>query len=331
MVADEAELEGDPGLFRVAQRRRVRGVGDGEDAVRLHRVLPGELAAELAPGLVHAAAPDAGVGPGEVDQLEEARRRSLRRQGPHLLHLAVPDPEHLARLDVPHVLGADDVQRAGLRGHDGGAVQPPEDERAEAPGVADGVEGLPDAEDQGEGAGDLGERVVYLGPLALAPGPGDEVDEGLRVAVRLEDGPFPGEPLPEHLVVGEVAVVGQGQGAPLVVHQHRLGVAEQRLPGGGVADVAQGRAPLELADVPLLEDVAHQPHAPVGAGLAVVADGDDPRRLLPPVLQGVEPHEGQLRGGLGAAHREDPALVAGLAVVRDRESVTHLGRVASRW
>ena len=74
-VLDQALAVGDAGLLGVADRRgrpRLRG---GDDEVGIDRVLPGQGAAHLDPGLVDDPAADRRVGPGQVDVLEDAPRR----------------------------------------------------------------------------------------------------------------------------------------------------------------------------------------------------------------------------------------------------------------
>ena len=72
MVANEAETEADSALFRVAQRSRHAGVGDGDNQVRGNAGFACKLAAHLVAALLHPAAEDAAVGPREVDVLKDA-------------------------------------------------------------------------------------------------------------------------------------------------------------------------------------------------------------------------------------------------------------------
>ena len=76
MVADEAEVERDAGLRRIAERCGHAGVGDGHDEVGGDAGLAGELPAHLFARLLHPAAEDARVGPREVDVLEDAACRA---------------------------------------------------------------------------------------------------------------------------------------------------------------------------------------------------------------------------------------------------------------
>src|SRR5690606_38496971 len=129
------DLERDAALLGVAERRRVGRVRDAEDAVRLGRLLPGELPSQRAACAVHADAPELGVRPGEVDQLEDARRETRRRgEASQPGDLVAVDADQLPRLEVPHVLRPQQVQCAGLARENVAPAAPPEDEWSEPPG-----------------------------------------------------------------------------------------------------------------------------------------------------------------------------------------------------
>ena len=66
-------------------------------------------------------------------------------------------------------------------------------------------------------------------------------------------------------------------------------------PGGGVADVADGRSSGQRLQVPCAEDVLHQPHLSAHVEGASVGT-DDARRLLSPVLQRVQSEVGEVGG-----------------------------------
>ena len=83
--------------------------------VGLGRRLARQLRAHALPDVVDVAAADDGVGPGEVDVLEDAGPRGPAREGAVALDALGGDGDDLAVLDLAHELGADDVERAGLR------------------------------------------------------------------------------------------------------------------------------------------------------------------------------------------------------------------------
>ena len=78
VVADDAELEGEAGFLRVADRRRHAAVGHRHHDVGRHAALAGELGADPLAHLVDALALDDAVGPGEVDVLEDAEAAAAR-------------------------------------------------------------------------------------------------------------------------------------------------------------------------------------------------------------------------------------------------------------
>ena len=132
VVADDAELEGNAALLRVADGGGHAGVRDRDDDVGLGRRLARELRAHLLADVVDVAAADDGVGPGEVDVLEDAGPRRPAREGAMALDAVGGDGDDLAVLDLAHELGADDVERAGLRRQHVGRAEPAEHQRADA-------------------------------------------------------------------------------------------------------------------------------------------------------------------------------------------------------
>ena len=105
----------EPGCLGEAGRRRGAGVGDGHHQVGVDRVLHRQLHPHLATGLVQVAALHVRVGAGEVDELEDAQRRGRLGEADRARRLARLEDDHLARLDVADVLGADDVEGRRLR------------------------------------------------------------------------------------------------------------------------------------------------------------------------------------------------------------------------
>ena len=73
VVPDETILQLDAGDLGEAERHGVRAVGDAEnDLAPRRRLLAGQLPTQLAARAVHRLPEDRAVGPGEVDQLEDA-------------------------------------------------------------------------------------------------------------------------------------------------------------------------------------------------------------------------------------------------------------------
>ena len=118
VVADDAELEGNAGLGRIADGRGHARIGHRDHHIGGHARLAGELGADALARLIDAGALDDAVGPGEVDVFEDAEAARRGGEGAQRMDAGAVEHDELARLDVADELGADDVQRAGLRGQD---------------------------------------------------------------------------------------------------------------------------------------------------------------------------------------------------------------------
>ncbi len=138
VVADDAELEGDAALGRIAHGRRHAAVGHRHHHIGLDAALARQFGADALAGLVDRGALDHAVGAGEVDVLEDAEAVGLLAEGLDAVHALVVDDDDLAGVDVADELGADDVERAGLAAeHPGGrlaigAAEPAEHQRPDA-------------------------------------------------------------------------------------------------------------------------------------------------------------------------------------------------------
>src|SRR3989442_827141 len=100
------------------------------------------------------------VGPRKIDVLENAVLVRLGQREADRLEPGPRDAHHLARLDLAHVLGAQQIERAGLRSQQPRAPQATQVERAETARVADGVELVASEQQQGVGAFHLVQRVA---------------------------------------------------------------------------------------------------------------------------------------------------------------------------
>ena len=102
--------------------------------------------------------------------------------------------------------------------------------------------------------------------------------------------------------------MGDGELAAFAVAGQRLGVAQVRGAGGGIARVADGHVADEIVQDFAVENLRDQPHALVFAELAAVAR-DDAGAFLAAMLQGVEAVIRQL-GGVGmAVNAKDAAIM----------------------
>ncbi len=193
------------------------------------------------------------------------------------------------------------------------ATQPPQPERPEAPRVHDGVQRPPDRDDERVGPLDALQRVEQLVLRLPRLGAGDEVDQHLAVRGRLEDRPFGDQVGPQLLGIGQVAVVGEGEGALAVTGEDRLGVGEDRGAGRRVPGVTDRHVTGKAGEHRVGEDVGDEAHAAVGAGDAAAVQGDDPGRLLAAMLQAVQSQMGDA-GRLGNAGNADDAAHAAVSL-----------------
>ena len=182
-------------------------------------------------------------------------------------------------------------------------------------GVPGGDDLVGGGDHQGIGAFDVFQGVDQRFHRVGAPVPGHEVDDDLGVHGGLEDGAALFQAAADLPGVGEGAVVADGDHLAAVLHHEGLGVDEHGGAGGGIAHVADGQVPRELIQDPGVEDLGHQPQAPVHADPFAVA-GDDAAGLLAPVLEGVEAEIGE-PGRVGMpVNAEDAAVFLGLVVFR---------------
>ena len=165
--------------------------GIGHDHVGLDRRLARQPAAEVGAHLVDALAEHVAVGTREIDVLEHALRRGRRRIRLHRLQAVPAGDDDLARLDVAHVGGADQVERARLGADHPRVAEPANGQRPEAVRIARADHLVLRHHDERERAAHLGDRVDDGRLGAIFPRPGEQVDDDLGVAVRLEDGALP--------------------------------------------------------------------------------------------------------------------------------------------
>ena len=238
----------------------------------------------------------------------------LRRKGPERAQAVAVDHHQLARGDVAHVFGVDQVQRAGLGADDGGALQPPDHQRPEAPGVPRGHQRVLRQEQQRERAHHLRQagRDRVLQPVAVAARV--EVQDHLGVRGGLEDRARRLQLVAQHGRVGEVAVVAERDRPTVAVDEDGLRVGGHRVTRGRVAHVAHGPVARQRLQQLVREDVVDESQ-PLRELHALAVAGHDARGLLAPMLKGVEAEVRQ-PGRLGVPEdAEQPATVVEAVVV----------------
>ena len=206
------------------------------------------------------------------------------------------DDDDLSGLDVAHELGADDVERAGLRGQDPGLAEPAEHQRPHAERVAHPDDLVLRQRHQRIGALDLPQRIGQPIDDGVLEARRDQMDDDLGVAGRLEQAAAAHQ-LPAQLIgVGQVAVVADGEPAELEIGEQRLHVAQRDLAGRRIADMADRGTAAQAPDHLLgAEIVADKAQSAMRVELLAVI-GDDPGSLLAAMLQRVQTERRQRRG-----------------------------------
>ena len=156
------------------------------------------------------------------------------------------DDHDLARLDVAHEAGAEDVERAALGGQDPGIVEAADAERPHAHRVAHAEQRLVGQQQQRIGALHPAQRIDHAVDHGRVVRAGDQVVDHLGVGGGLEQAAHPHQLLAQQVGVGQVAVVGERQAAEVEVGEDRLDVAVRRAAGRGVAVMADRAIALEL-------------------------------------------------------------------------------------
>ena len=226
------------------------------------------------------------------------------------------DDHDFAVLDVPNEFPADDVERASLRAQDRAAVQFTQHERPNAERIARSDQFLVGQRDEGVSALDLGQG---LDETVDDPAPARtrrKQKHNLGVGRRLADRAPAYEFSPQRQPVGQIAVVGDREAASLEFGEQRLDVAQRRLACRGIAHVTDRGPSWQAVNCRGIgEMIAHQPLAALRVESRAV-EGDDARRLLAAMLEGVQPERDD-RGRVGVAEdAEDAALLPGPIVFK---------------
>ena len=218
--------------------------------------------------------------------------------------------DDLAVLDVAHIFGADDVERAGFRGEDRGAVELADHQRADAERIAGADELLVGEADEGVGAFERAQSFDKTVDEPVAARPRHEMQDNLGVAGRLHQRAVVHELAAQRQAVGEIAVVADGEAAAVEFGEQRLHVAQDGLAGGRIAHMADGRHAGQAVDHLVAgESVADEPHSPLGME-ALAVEGDDAGGLLAAMLERMQAKRSDRGGVRMTEHAEDAALLA---------------------
>ena len=318
LAVRQAGLLGEPG------RRGRPGIRDGHHEVGVDRVLEGQLHAHLATGLVQVATLHVRIGPGEVDQLEDAQRGRRVGEPDRARRLARLEDHHLARLDVAHVLRADDVEgrRLGRQAPARGGVvvapqavtavaridrgQAPQHEWPEAERIAHADDAALVEDDQAVRAAHPRQHLAQGLDRVRRRLVRKERGQQLRVRRGRQARPAALEQLEQVARVDQIAVVADRERPARSQPVGRLGVLPDRRPGRRVAAMGDGQLAAQARQPALVEDRADHPEVLVEHQLLAVADRQ-PGRFLAAVLQGEQAERGDRRGiGRLGTRQHDP-------------------------
>ena len=289
MVSEQPDFKADAAGLSVTQGRGGGGVGDGNDNVCIHRAFLCQLLTHLAADLVATLFENLGVRAAEVDVFENAVGQAVFLDEPFGMEPVVCDGEELAGLDVPDVVGSQQIEGAGLGGDTPGFSHAGDGQRAEPEAIAGHLHGVLADENQAETSGEFGDG--FLDGLTQIEGfcSGNFMKKDFGVRGGLEDVPLVFHLLTQFGGVGDVSVVDYRQLAPLAAHQNGLGVCKRACPCGAVTDVAYAGIPRAFVYVVFLQEGGHQPHGLADTNLIAVGYGKA-RGFLAPVLQRIQPH-----------------------------------------
>ena len=247
------------------------------------------------------------------------------------MHTVLVEHDDLAVLDIAHVFGADDVERAGFRGEDRSAVELADHQRTDAERVARADELLVGEADEGVGAFERAQPFDETVDETVAARARHEMQDDLGVAGRLHQRAVVHELAAQRQAIGEIAVVADGEAAAVELGEQRLHVAQDGLAGGRIAHMADRRHAGQAVDhLAAGESVADEPHPPLGME-ALAVEGDDAGGFLTAMLERMQAERGD-RGGVGMPeHAEHAALLAQpVAINIERVGVGGGGALAHR-
>ena len=186
--------------------------------------------------------------------------RRSRRQRRYRAHPIVVNHDHLARLDLAHILGAHQVECAGLGRDDHCVVNLADHQRPEPELIAHRDQAMLRQHDQRIRAAYLRQRLDHASRQVGGMAGGDQMNYQLAVRGGLENRTAGFESLAQFLEIDKVAVMRERKSAACVLDHERLAVLEIRRTGSRVAIVANRSRAFEPVDNLGIENVGDQSH-----------------------------------------------------------------------
>ena len=249
VVADDAELEGNAGLLREADRRRRAGIRHRHDDVGLDWALERQLGADASCGRHRRCGLRPRNPAGRNRHIRRCRSAtSAARTGtgsrcPWLVTTTI-SPGFRSRTKRAPMMSSAQVSEARIQA----PSRSPSTSGRMPSGSRHADHLLRGQRHQREGAFDLPDRLDEARvEVALLAG-GDQVQDRLGVGGRREDRALLLQRALHGHGVGDVAVVGDGEAAVGKLGEEGLDVAQAGAAGGGVARVADGAGALQPVD-----------------------------------------------------------------------------------
>ncbi len=233
-VFDEPDPIRNTALLGIAKRSIQTRIRHADHHIRLHRIFPIEDTSGTLPRLMDADSLYHRVGAREIDILKDTETRFAAAMGVQAMQAVLIGDHDLARLNVPHKLRADAVERAGFgRKHHAAARCLADAERAEPVGVAHRNQLFRGHNDQRIGTLNrvhrLCNRVLNAG--GEQPLTGDDIADDLRIIGGVEDRAVQLQLTAQLGRVDQIAVMSQRHCTLAVTHHQRLGVDRTAVAG----------------------------------------------------------------------------------------------------
>ena len=271
---------------------------------------------------------DPAVGPREVDVLEDAEPAAAGRKGAIGGQARCIDHDEFTGFHVPHERGVHDIEGTGFRSEDEGVSQAAKHEGAHTEGIPHSDHRFVGERHQGVGADDLFQGIDQPVRNGAVRRQRHQVDDGLRVGCRLENGSLAHQSVAHLDRIGQIAVVGDRQATLVGLDEDGLHIAEQCSAGGRIAVVPDGGTTRQCPDIGAVrEDFRHQAKAAMDMKLGTV-EGNDAGGFLSTVLQGMQTEHRVGRCILGSEDTEDTALLVQPVVIEGmpRQESGHICR-----
>jgi hypothetical protein len=224
------------------------------------------------------------------------------------------DEKQFPWFDLPHKLGLNEVEGAGLGGNNGCPLKLTEDQGPEAKRVPDCDHFLFCQNEQRISPFNLFEGMNRPFHRSFFFGTGDEVNDHLGIHVRLEDGSLGFEFALDEKGIAQVSVVGNGQASLVIIHDKRLSIFEFARTCSGVSDMTDSAFSGEFLQYIVGEYFGDQSHLAIMMEVSAIRGGNT-GTLLAAMLKRIKTQISMIRSfkmvinTKNAAHFSSPNLL----------------------